>query len=411
MKSVTALYEDFDKAREVVTALVDAGFQRENISIVASDAAGTYSSRLQTDDPEDVSGGEGAGFGAVVGALVGVGAMLIPGIGPVIAAGPLVAGLVGAGVGAAAGAVTGGITASLIDLGVDEESANYYAEGIRRGGALVTVQADDTWADNAADIMNRYNPVNLDTKAAEWKTSGWQGFDENADAYVPTDTTHTSAATQHHTHAGGEEEKLQVVEEELQVGKREVERGGVRLHTYVTEEPVEEQVTLREEHVTVERNPVNRAATDADFATGENTIEMTERAEEAVVNKQARVVEEVVVRKDVEEHTETIRDTVRRKDVEVEGTGGNGNTYETYSPEFRTHYRNNFASAGQTYEYYDPAYRYGYNLASNPRYHDYDWQRLESEARTNWEAKNPNTWEDFKDAIRHGWEQVKEAVR
>jgi len=108
------------------------------------------------------------------------------------------------------------------------------------------------------------------------------------------------------------------VEEEVQVGKRAVERD-VRVHTTVTEKPVEEQVHLREEHVTVERRPADRPASGADQAVfKEGVIEITETVEEPVVAKQARVVEEVVIHKEATDHVETIRDTVRRTDVEVE---------------------------------------------------------------------------------------------
>ncbi len=112
---------------------------------------------------------------------------------------------------------------------------------------------------------------------------------------------------------------LPVIEEQLQVGKRAVESGGVRVHSRVTEKPVEETVTLREEEVNVERRPANREVLQADMAAMRGgTIEVTEMAEQAVVAKQARVVGEVVISKDVAEREETVRDTVRRTDVEVE---------------------------------------------------------------------------------------------
>jgi len=115
------------------------------------------------------------------------------------------------------------------------------------------------------------------------------------------------------------EEVIPVTEERLAVGKREVERGRVRVRSYVVETPVEETVKLRDETVHVERRPVNRDVTDipAD-AFRERTIEVTETDEEAVVAKTARVVEEVVVRKDVTEEARTVRDTVRRTEVEIE---------------------------------------------------------------------------------------------
>ena len=111
---------------------------------------------------------------------------------------------------------------------------------------------------------------------------------------------------------------LQVVEEELRVGKREVGRGSVRVRSYVRERPVEEQVALRQERVSIERRPVDRELRAGDPAFEERTIEAVERGEEAVVSKTARVVEEIAVRTDVDTETETVRDTVRRQDVEVE---------------------------------------------------------------------------------------------
>ena len=130
----------------------------------------------------------------------------------------------------------------------------------------------------------------------------------------------------------GQTAAIPVVEEEIAVGKREVERGGVRVHTEVQERPVQEQVNLREEHVKVERRPVDRPASEADIARARQsgTLEVRETAEEAVVQKQARVVEEVRVGKEATERTETINDTVRRTDVEVEETGTTDTTNTTH---------------------------------------------------------------------------------
>jgi uncharacterized protein (TIGR02271 family) len=119
------------------------------------------------------------------------------------------------------------------------------------------------------------------------------------------------------------EEVIPVAEERLRVGKRDVSHGRVRVRSYVVETPVEEQVTLREERVAVERRPADRALGDAERAFQERTIEAEERGEEAVVSKQARVTEEVVVRKEAEQRTETVSDTVRQTEVEVEDERGN----------------------------------------------------------------------------------------
>ncbi|QNF35860.1 YsnF/AvaK domain-containing protein [Adhaeribacter swui] len=112
---------------------------------------------------------------------------------------------------------------------------------------------------------------------------------------------------------------IPIIEEELHIGKQVVETGGARLRSRIIEKPVEESINLREEHVHVERTPVNRPTTDADLATfQEGEIEITEHAEVPVINKEARVVEEISLEKEVEVRDETIRDTIRRTDVEVE---------------------------------------------------------------------------------------------
>ncbi len=118
---------------------------------------------------------------------------------------------------------------------------------------------------------------------------------------------------------------IPIIEEQLNVGKRTVESGGARVSTTVTEKPVTETVNLREENVTVERRPVDRAVENAPAAFREGTIEVTEMAEVPVVSKEARVVEEVVVGKNVTEHTETVSDTVKRTEVSVDETDGNIN--------------------------------------------------------------------------------------
>lgn len=415
-KTIVGLYDNFNTAQQVLQDLVNAGIARENISLVASDAAGEYGRQFSTTDDQVDEVGSGAGVGAGVGAilggigglLVGLGALAIPGIGPVIAAGPLITALAGAGI----GAVAGGLVGALTEMGVPEEEAHYYAEGVRRGGHLVTVNSPDDMADEVRDIMNNYNPVDIDERSAQWRSSGWTGFDADAQPYTTEDQSRDRLFyTSPHDTRTTDEAKLDVVEEELTVGKREVGRGGVRVHTHVTERPVEETVRLRQENVHVERHPVDRQATDADFAFEEGSVEVTATGEEAVVGKRARVVEEVVVHKDVEERDETIRDTVRRKDVDVEDLGSTStayNDYTTYDTDFRRHYNTNFANSGYTYDQYSPAYRYGYDLAYDDMYRGYTWEELEPEAERYWMEEHEGTWENFKDAVRHAWERTKD---
>lgn len=192
-RTVVAIYDDFKSANQAVRDLVDNGFQRDNISIIANNSTtqtGTTATTGESNTVADETGagaGVGAGIGAAIGGigglLVGLGALTIPGIGPVIAAGPLAVALstlTGAGVGAVAGGVTGGLLGALIGLGIPEEEAEYYAEGVRRGGVLVTVQANEQNTDQIMDILNHYDPIDINERAASWREQGWTGFDPNA---------------------------------------------------------------------------------------------------------------------------------------------------------------------------------------------------------------------------------------
>ncbi len=202
-ETVLALYDDLSAAQAAVRDLVDAGYARGDIGLAVNDVDGKYSHHIHAGDEavtvsrledEDVSGGEGAGFGAVIGGLTGIVAGLtaitIPGIGPIIAAGPLAAALGGATggvIGAAAGAVTGGVTASLIDMGVPDSEADYYAESLRRGSALVTVTVDEMDVQPVIDVLRRHNPFDIEQRVTQWRMRGWRGFDPKADPYTAVD--------------------------------------------------------------------------------------------------------------------------------------------------------------------------------------------------------------------------------
>lgn len=252
----------------------------------------------------------------------------------------------------------------------------------------------------------------IETRGQE--TGAWRGE-------IPQSPAQSAAAarrpeqTQPRTSPATEREAtIPVVEEELEVGKR-AKQQDVRVHTRVTERPVEEQVRLREEQVHVERRPVDRPVSAADRqAMREGTIEVSETREEPVVSKQARVVEEVAIRKDVEQHTETVRDTVRRTEVEVEQEGAaqaKGRAgFEAYAADCRNNFRTTFGNRpGATYEKYEPAYRYGHTLATDTRYAGKDWTAFESEARRNWETRHPGqgAWDDVKDAVRYAWDRAR----
>jgi uncharacterized protein (TIGR02271 family) len=234
-----------------------------------------------------------------------------------------------------------GFWASLSDLFLPDEDRHTYAEGVRRGGWLLNARVPDGLEDQALDALERSNPMDLDERAASWRESGWTGYEAGMGAAAPAGTPYLAESGAAEGVATTREERrsdfageglgaarattneagdqvIPVAEEELRVGKREVGRGNVRVRSYVVERPVEEQVELRQERVTIERRPVNRELQPGDAAFQEQTIEAVERGEEAVVSKTARVVEEVGLRKDVEHEQQILRDKVRRQEVEVE---------------------------------------------------------------------------------------------
>lgn len=220
--------------------------------------------------------------------------------------------------------------------------AHTYDEAVRRGSAVVVVDAqDEAQADRACELLHDAGAVDVDERSRQWRSEGWTGGGQAAgmqdrQALAGGGQSPGNQGRQTLTGGGamggrrddsppaGKEGVVDVVQEELRVGKRSLDRGGVRVIQRVSEKPVHEVVKLREEHASVDRRPVDRPATPGDMDVfHEGTLEVRETAEEAVVDKKARVVEEVRVSKEVREREETIDDTVRRKDVDVERIEGN----------------------------------------------------------------------------------------
>ncbi|HEX8557871.1 MAG TPA: YsnF/AvaK domain-containing protein [Pyrinomonadaceae bacterium] len=260
-KTIVGLFDNYREAQRAVVQLVESGISREDIGVTSREYAS-----YEGDSYREESYRDDEGFGDKIGSFF--------------------SGL----------------------FGDDREHASRYSEAVTGGGAAVTVDAEsDEVARRAESILNSFGG-DVDGGGSEHGRQG--AYAEGADA------TRANAAE-------GAEARIPVIQEELNVGKREVEGGGVRVRTRVVERPVEEAVRLREERVNVERRPVNRPVTEADLnAFREGQFELRERSEEAVVGKTARVVEEVAINKEVGERTETVRDTVRSTDVDVEETRG-----------------------------------------------------------------------------------------
>ncbi len=247
-----------------------------------------------------------------------------------------------------------GFWASLKDMFLPDEDRHAYAEGLRRGGYLLTVQTGGANYDKILDILDADGAEDMDQAEAQWKSEGWKGYEgtaatttagsaalagstaaiggtnqSSAAAYGTTatpvaarSTGATGAAVAAETLAGSED-KIELVEENLRVGKRDVNHGRVRLRSYVVETPVHESVSLRSENVAVTRRPVDRALGAGEALFQDRTLEAEEHEEVAVVSKEARVVEEVSLGKTVQDRTQEINDTVRRTEVEVDDGRGN----------------------------------------------------------------------------------------
>ena len=278
----------------------------------------------------------------------------------------IVAGNERSGTGTTATTTTGsqdpGFWGSVKNLFAPEEDKHVYAEGLHRGGFLLTAQTSEAHYEQVLDILDREGAVDMDERESQWKSEGWSGY------HGATTAVGTSAAASYGTNAPGAghatstaatgtpvglagtsaaesrtatgdgapvaerglgalgEETIQLAEESLRVGKRDVNHGRVRLRSYVVEKPVHESVNLRSEQVDIARKPVDRALGVDEALFQDRTISVEEHSEEAVVSKEARVYEEVTLGKRVQDRTQEINETVRKTEVEVDDgrTGGVG---------------------------------------------------------------------------------------
>jgi len=367
-RAVTAMFDSRSDAEDAINALMEAGFSREDVRLVPG-----------SEKDSDVAGSASSATGYTGSSYTGSGSM-----------GSSSSGLRSDS--SYRGHEEGrGFWESLSDFFFPEEDRYSYAEGLRRGGCLVTVNTTEANHDQAVDILDDEGTIDIDEREDQWRSQGWSGYGGSSDTGAgsmgstsattpgvgytgtrsgmasetgaglgsgssrsgsslgPDDTGAAAtsggygrssvpetggsglAGTQRErsgmdsgdwaTSRGADREGEQVIpiaEEQLNVGKREVGGGRVRVRSYVVERPVEEQVSLRREHVDVQRRPVDRAIGAGEDAFKDRTVEMNERSEQPVVSKDARIREEVVMRKDVGSENRTVSDTVRRTEVEVD---------------------------------------------------------------------------------------------
>ena len=283
--------------------------------------------------------------------------------------------------------------------GVAQDEARFYSEGVRRGNSLVIARVHDSDVDKAVDIMARHNPVRFEDRKEDYN------YQADANRFTEAEITENRDR-----YADQRQQRLQEIEEHLKIGKREVVRGGVRVHQYVETDVEEETLRLRDEEVHVERTNVNRTLSpdEADRAFEEKNIELVERDEEAVVSKEAVVTGEVAVGKEVNVREETVGGEVRRTRVEVEQL--DTKVLAKAEPEFRSHYDTTYASTGDSYDTYKPAYEYGY--AAGNQYRDRDYNSVQGDLRSDYERRygDRSAWDKVKDAVQHGYNRARAAV-
>lgn len=370
MKTLVRLYDDISIARHVVEGLVDAGFDRQKITLMAYDPYGDYAGYVdEIGQPLADAGSEtaiGASIGGLIGGigglLLGLGALTLPGIGPIVAAGPIAAALLGAGT----GATVGGLVGLLVEADIGEEQATLYAEGVRRGGTLVVleVNAQDAW--RAEEILDRGNPVSLEERAAGWRERGWRGYQPDDEAYTPDEV--------------------------------EMERN------FYTFEPIYRHHYERTYAST--GRPYSHyepayyygydlVARRGYFDRAWDEVEREARQEWASRGQGAWEEFESAVQHAWEEAHQAID-----MDEDFEG-------YDYYDEGFRRHYESTYSTTGSPYATYDTAYHYGYDLANSPYYGDRDWDEIEPEVRRNWEEQTDSPWDSVRDAVSHAWNEVR----
>jgi len=390
--TLIAVFDNRNDAEQAMNELLSSGYSRSEVKLSQSDASGSTGSLADTD-----------GTGSITRRDQGIGASI------------------------------GNWFRDIFGSDTDEHSQKY-SEAVTRGHHVLTVDtANEPEVERAADIVERYGPVDIDEKAAQWSGGAGIGRPESlrvgeagnlqqsgsqSQQYSSGSASASGASLQGSSledsvlsqqgsqqRAPGTSTAIPVVEEQLKVGKREVQRGGVRVFSRVVETPVSESIGLREEHVNVERHQVDQPVSSTDSAAfKEQEITLRETAEEPVIEKTARVVEEVVVGKQVTERQEQISDTVRHTEVEVEQLAAGDDAY------YRQHWQSNYGASGGSYEDYAPAYQYGSQMARSGNYRGRPWNDVENDLRSGWDARNtsggPSTWEKFKSAVQHGWDRM-----
>jgi stress response protein YsnF len=277
-----------------------------------------------------------------------------------------------------------GLTTTLANAGVSSGLVEHYMKALRQGETLELVTVEDNAASSVVDIMKRH--------AAR--------YDEStpiASAAATESAASPTATTPGATSDSGRIEKLDgervipLIREELRIAKRDVNRGVAHVGLHVAERPVSEKIRLREEFIELDRRPVNRAPQPGELEFRKTDFDVELRGEDAVIAKQVRVVEEIHLRKKIVERDETITDTLRSTELDLDEP----------QPQDLSAYASHYGTlGGGNFEEARPAYDYGRQLNSSGTER---WEDVEPRARAAWETRHPGTWEKFRESVRYAY--------
>jgi uncharacterized protein (TIGR02271 family) len=287
MQTVVGVFDSVDDAQQARKSLISAGFDQSAVKVQSQSSMDEGDSSSSTSRSTTTSSGTSASGESSEGFMGGIGNFF-----------------------------------SNLFGGDNDEHAGHYSEAVRRGGTVVVVTVpDESRVESARLALANAGAVDIEKRTENWRQQGYSGFDPAAKPFnaeeIQADRSYMQPKTDRVQAANGT--VLPVIREEIDVGKKEVDLGAVRVFSRTEMKPVQEQVQLREQHAEIERRPVDRPASEADLKAFEGgSIEVREMAERAVVSKTARVVEEVVVGTKDTTRTETVSDQLRNTVVEVD---------------------------------------------------------------------------------------------
>ena len=366
MKTVVGLFKNFGQAEDAMGQLAGIGLPQQDVGLLAS-------ARISSDakPPSPMS------------------LLDLPDLGQVAANGPMLRLLDASRLRKS----TEGMRGALENIGLGKSEAAQCVDGIKRGGTLEAIVVEDEKEAEVIEIMRR--------------CAGEGEFRERVTERV-AERIASESSRERGAEMGAVRERdvqdvvIPVVEEELRVGKREYDAGGLRVKTRVASVPVDKTVTIREEHVNLERRVIDRSVDlDDDDAFRERSLDLRASSEEPIFEKRARVVEEIRLHKDKSERVETVHDTLRHTDVQISEIPAG----RRFNPSrYLDHFKRTYESERYTFDWVAPAYEFGEQLRY--RSSGSDWTQIEPSAKSLWEGKNPGTWDRFREAIKTGWGTV-----